>query len=80
MSHQTAIKSLKNKGYKLEEKDVVMVGLPNKVGVLKDAADKLKDAGIDLAYIYGSTCDCACDCQLIFSSDNDDKAIEILSK
>ena len=58
-----------------------MAELPNQIGALKEAADKLKAAGIDLEYIYGTTCscDCDCDCLLVFSSNNNTQAIEVLS-
>ena len=46
--------SLKQKGYKVEENEVVVLGLADKIGTLKEASSKLKSAGIDLKYIYGT--------------------------
>ena len=70
--------ALQAKGYKVNEQDVVMVELPNRVGVLKETADKLKARGIDLEYIYGTTCSGGCDCLLVFASNNNAQAIEAL--
>lgn len=50
---------LTQKGYKVKENEVVMVNLPDKVGQAKEIANKIKQAGINLDYIYGSTCGCA---------------------
>jgi len=78
-NNQKTQEILQAKGYEVSEQDVVMVELPNKVGVLKEAADKLKKAGVDLEYIYGTTCSCDCDCLLVFSSNNNTRAVEVLS-
>ena len=78
-NNQKAQEVLQAKGHQVSEEDAVMAELPNKVGVLKEAADKLKKAGIDLEYIYGTTCSGGCDCLLVFSSNNNTQAVEILS-
>lgn len=53
------ISALSQKGYKVGENEVVAVKLEDKVGQAKEIANKIKAAGIDLEYIYGSTCGCA---------------------
>jgi hypothetical protein len=50
---------LVQKGFQVDENEVVAVSLPDKVGQAKEVADKIKHAGINLNYIYGSTCGCA---------------------
>ncbi|MBL7131829.1 MAG: ACT domain-containing protein [Candidatus Omnitrophica bacterium] len=47
------------KGFNVEESEVVAVNLPDEVGQAKEIANKIKQAGINLDYIYGSTCGCA---------------------
>lgn len=47
----------KSKGWKVTEKDVVMVELKNEVGAAQKIAEKIKN--INLAYGYGTTCSCA---------------------
>lgn len=79
-NNQKAKEALEAKGYQLSEQEVVMMELPNRVGVLKEAADKIKAAGIDLQYIYGTTCSGGCDCLLIFTSDNNARALEVLKE
>ncbi|MBL7091866.1 MAG: hypothetical protein ISS24_00480 [Candidatus Omnitrophica bacterium] len=76
---QKAQGALEAKGYKVSKQDVVTVELPNRVGVLKETADKLKARGIDLEYIYGTTCSEGCDCLLVFASNNNAQAIEALT-
>jgi len=77
-NNQRANELLAAKGHQVSEQEVVMLELPNKVGVLKETADKLKNAGIDLEYIYGTTCSAGCDCLLVFACDNNAKAVEVL--
>ena len=46
---------LTQKGYKVVEDEVVTVMLEDKVGQGKVIADKIKAAGINLEYLYGTT-------------------------
>jgi hypothetical protein len=63
----------------LEEEDVVVVEMPNKVGELQKVAKKISDAGINIDYMYGtvaagrsSTC--------VFKTSDDRKAIKAINK
>lgn len=76
--NQKAKSALEAKGFEASEQDIVMLELPNRVGILKEAADKLKAAGINLTYIYGTTCAGSCDCLLIFASNDNAQAMQIL--
>lgn len=78
-NNQKAKEILQAKGYEVNEQDVVLVELPNRVGALKETGEKLKAKGVDLMYIYGTTCSGDCDCLLVFSSNNNAQAIEVLS-
>ncbi|MBN2483797.1 MAG: hypothetical protein JXD21_06330 [Candidatus Omnitrophica bacterium] len=71
---------LTGSGCTVEIKEVVIVEMPDKVGELCGISLKLKNAGVDLKYIYGSTSSSQNEASIIFSSDNNDKALEILSK
>lgn len=71
--------ALRSKGYVAMEKEVVSVGLSNHMGALREIADKIKAAGINLEFIYGTTCDCNCDCRIIISSSDNRKVIELIS-
>ncbi|UCB57397.1 MAG: hypothetical protein JSV30_02100 [Candidatus Omnitrophota bacterium] len=79
-NNQNAKAALEAKGYKVKEEDAVLVELPNRIGVLQEMAEKLKGESINLEYIYGTTCSAKCDCLLIFTSDNNARAIEVLKK
>ena len=58
-NNNKAKKALEQKGHTVKEEDIVSVMLEDKVGQAKEIAEKIKAAGIDLSYIYGSTCGCA---------------------
>ena len=75
-----AIDGIKAKGLEVSERDVVAVGLENKVGAAEEIAKKFKDANIDINYIYGSTCNCGSPSTIIFNCNNNNKAIEILGR
>ncbi len=63
----------------IEEKDIVIVDMPDEVGKLNIMASKLKEANIDLEYIYGTTSQPQKSAIIIFSSSDNDKAIAALS-
>ena len=71
--------ALKDAGYTIETKEVILIELPDKAGQLSALAAKIKDAGIDLKYIYGTTDAPQENAILVIGSDNNDKILEILS-
>ncbi len=73
--------ALEEAGFKVEEKVAVSVGAENKTGTAQQIALKLKQANLNLSYIYGTTCGCStCNSVLIFSSNDNKKAVEVLGK
>jgi len=66
------------KGYKFEEREVVMLSLENRPGALQEVADKLKQENIDIKYLYGTTAGKGANTTIIFSSSDDEKAVEVL--
>jgi len=75
-----AVDALKAKGFSsAKENNVVVVELENKSGALKNLTLKLAEAGIDINYIYGTTCsgDCAA-ARLILATNNNEKALVVL--
>lgn len=62
----------------IEDKEVVIVDMPDKVGELYSVASKLKEAAIDLSYIYGTTSEPDKPAVIIFSSDDNDKALQVI--
>ena len=72
--------ALKAKGYDVSEREVVVVELENKPGALKLVSKKIADEGINLSYLYGSTCGGECAATIIFSSTDNEKAVVTLKK
>lgn len=75
-----AIDALKVKGYaNAKENNVIEVELENKAGALKNLTLKLAEAGIDINYIYGTTCSGDCTvARLILDTNNNEKALVAL--
>jgi len=63
----------------VEEKAVILVDMPDEVGQLNDLCLKLKDNNIDLTHIYGTTSEAGKSATIIFSSSDNDKALDIIS-
>jgi hypothetical protein len=55
-NNQKAQEALSKEGWLVKSEEVAMVTLDNKVGAAKEIADKIKQVGIDIRYIYGTTC------------------------
>ena len=70
--------ALKVKGHEVKDNEIVEVQLENKVGALEEMAKKLTEADIDINYVYGTVNKAGVPATLVFSSNNDDKAIEVL--
>lgn len=69
---------LSNRGA-VEEREVVIVDMPDEVGQLQTLASKLKGSGLNLDYIYGTTHEPGKHAIIIFSSDDNEKALGIIS-
>jgi len=68
------------KGFKVDECEVVVANLPDKVGQAKEISEKIKQAGINLDYIYGSTCGCAdTPALMVIGSKENQKVVETIN-
>ena len=45
---------LEEKGYKVQEEEVVLLSVENKPGALQTVTDKIAETGIDLSLVHGS--------------------------
>jgi len=63
----------------VEEREVVIVEMPDEVGQLQLLASKLKGNGLDLDYIYGTTYEPGKTAIIIFSANDNEKALGIIS-
>lgn len=73
-----ALKALKTKKFQAKEENVVLVDLENRVGAAGEMGSKLKEAKVDLSYIYGTTCGRGGPAMLVFKSNKNAKAVEVL--
>ncbi len=63
----------------IEEKEVVLVDLPDEVGRLAMLVSRLKNKNVDLNYIYGTTSEHGKSAIIVFSSNDNDAALEVIS-
>ena len=75
-----AINAIKAKNLEASERDAVCVALENKPGMAGELGQKLKNANIDIKYIYGSTCDCGGPSTIIINCSDNKKAVEVLGQ
>ena len=66
------------KGYRTEEREVVVMSLENRAGALQKVAEKLKEENIDVKYLYGTMSGKVENTTLVFSSNDNEKAVEVL--
>lgn len=74
-----AKKALAPLGVELKENDVIAVEMPNKPGELQKVAKKIGDAGINIAYMYGTTTD-GRSATCVFSTSDDAGAVKLINK
>ncbi len=67
--------AIKKKGYNVSEKEIIAVDLENKPGALKVLTAKLASVGIDMKYVYGTTCSEGCPARIILSTTDNEKAV-----
>lgn len=62
---------LEAKGYDIQEEEVILLSIDNQPGALQRVTDKIAEAGIDLALVYGSVDESAAvNRSVIISSNN----------
>ena len=63
----------------VDEREVVIVEMPDKTGQLQLLASKLKGNGLNLDYLYGTSYEPGRYAIIIFSANDNEKALEIIS-
>jgi len=73
-------KALAKVGIACTEQSVMVVPLADKPGSLAAVTARLAKAGVNINYIYGTTCKCGCDCEckLVISASNLKKVKSLL--
>ena len=69
--------SLEAKGFQVKETEVILLRLWNRPGSLASVAKKMKQSGIDLEYVYGTSSQIGERMTFIFSTKDNDKAAEV---
>jgi hypothetical protein len=79
--NQQAAEALKKENYtSVAQEEVVVLELENEPGALKEITTRLSAAGIDIKYIYGTTCAANCPAKLVLSTSDNQKALEAFKK
>jgi hypothetical protein len=79
-NNPAAAAALKALGCEVTEREVVVAELPDEVGQAKAVGERLKKAGIDLGYMYGTNSVSPGVGKLVFNSNDNHKAVQILSQ
>lgn len=75
-----ALRVLAQHGYtNIEENEVLVVELENKPGTLKNISELLAINGINIDYLYCTTCNRGCPAKVVLSTTDNDKAFQVLS-
>jgi hypothetical protein len=72
-----AEKKLTGKGYRIEKREVIVVGLWNRPGALSHAARLFKEKGINLQTVYGTSSPKGERTTIIFCAEDNQKASEV---
>ena len=76
-----AVDVLKKNGYGIPgERDVLVLELENKPGVLKTVTAVLAENGIDIKHIYGSACPGGCPATIVLNTSDNEKALVAFKK
>ena len=73
-----ATELIKGAGCTTKENEVVVTTLENKPGTIWDATQKIKGAGIDIKYLYVTTCGTCPSARIVMCTDNNTKTAEVL--
>lgn len=72
-----ARKALEGRGFSIEEREVIVLELWNRPGMLSKAAIRFKQEGIDLFTLYGTTSPGGERTTIVFKAEDNGKAAEI---
>lgn len=76
--HQRTLDTLREQRLQVQEARVVVAEIEHRPGLLRQVAEKLARQNIDLLYLYATATEGA-QCLIVFSSTNNDLAVEVLN-
>lgn len=74
---EKAISGLREQGYAVEIREVLLVDLPNRTGAMMELTTKIGNAGINIEYLYGATEEKSDKGLVILEVDKPDLAMDI---
>jgi hypothetical protein len=77
-AHRYAWESLRDAGFPAEEREVVLVELPNRPGFLRRVTEALARQGLDIRYLYASAAEDTPYTLVVFSCTHNGKAVLLL--
>lgn len=79
-NNQKSIAELINNGYEdMEEREVIVAELENRPGTLKNVSELLASNGVNIDYLYCTTCSSGCPAKIVLSTSNNNTAFRILN-
>jgi len=73
-----ARKALEEAEYPVEQEEVVLLELPHRPGFLRRVTETLRRNGLDIRYLYATAPEWSGKCLVVFSCDNNGRALELL--
>jgi len=70
---------LRDNGYDVQEREVVLVDAQHQPGILCDLAKRLAGENIDITHLFASTIDKS-ECVAVLNSSDNERAIELLNR
>jgi hypothetical protein len=71
-----AVDALKKKNYaNAHEREVILLEMDNRPGVMKVITKRLADLHINIKHIYGTTCSCGGPAKMVLSTTDNEKAV-----
>ena len=80
-NNESAVETLVEHGFEeIEENDILIVEVENRPGALKNISECCARNGINVTYLYCTTCSGGCPAKLVISTSDNDKAMAALNE
>ena len=80
-NNEAAINELVSNGYNnLRQSDVLIIELENRPGTLKNISEVLALNGVNINYVYCTTCSSGCPAKIVLSTNDNDRALHLLTQ
>jgi len=80
-NNTTVIRTLAEHGYEdIRENEILIVEIENRPGSLKNISEILAQNGINITYLYATTCSGGCPTKVILATSDNETALDVLSE